>query len=143
MGVYSPRPSIRVATSPITRAAMDGYAVRATDTFGASERSPAVLQRAETVGPTASTRVHTGGELPKGADTVVMVEHAEEHGESLEVFDPVAEGENVAPVGEDVRMNQRLYEPVHRLDPTDCRFRPATRYESACDTNSAEYLVLQ
>jgi molybdopterin molybdotransferase len=101
------------------RAAMDGFAVRATDTFGASERSPAVLHTAETAGPDAATRVHTGSELPDGADAVVMVEHTEQMGDDLEVLDPVAEGENVAPVGEDVEEGQQLYEAGHRLRPSD------------------------
>ena len=101
------------------RAAMDGYAVRAVDTFGASERSPAVLRRSEAAGPEAAIRVHTGSELPAGADAVVMVEHVDERGGELDVFDPVAEGENVAPVGEDVETGQHLYEPGHRLGPAD------------------------
>ncbi|WP_135821015.1 molybdopterin molybdotransferase MoeA [Halostella litorea] len=101
------------------RAAMDGYAVRAADTFGASDRSPAVLRPADAVGPDRATRVHTGSELPEGADAVVMVEHVEAVGGDLEVFDAVAEGENVAPVGEDVSAGRTLYEPGHRLRPSD------------------------
>jgi molybdopterin molybdotransferase len=101
------------------RAAMDGFAVRAADTFGASRRSPAVLRQEETLDPGTATRVHTGSELPEGADAVVMVEHAEIVGEEIEVADPVAAGENVAPVGEDVRAGRELYEPGHRLRPSD------------------------
>ena len=101
------------------RAAMDGWAVRAEDTFGASDRSPAVLRPAESVGPNAAVRVHTGSELPDGADSVVMVEQTDEIAGELEVFDAVAEGENVAPVGEDVEAGQRLYEPGHQLRPSD------------------------
>ena len=101
------------------RAAMDGWAVRAEDTFGASDRSPAVLRRADAVGPDAATRVHTGSELPDGADAVLKVERTEPVGDDLEVFDAVAEGENVAPVGEDVEAGQRLYDPGHRLRPSD------------------------
>ncbi|WP_306053028.1 molybdopterin molybdotransferase MoeA [Natronococcus wangiae] len=106
------------------RAAMDGYAVRAADTFGASERSPEVLRigdREEAVGPDAAVRVHTGSALPDGADAVVMIEHVDELEEfdELEVADAVAEGENVAPVGEDVEEDQRLYEAGHRLRPSD------------------------
>ena len=74
------------------RAAMDGYAVRAADTFGASDRSPALLRSDETVGPERATRVHTGSELPDGADAVVMIEQVEAVGGDLEVFDAVAEG---------------------------------------------------
>ena len=118
------------------RAAMDGYAVRASDTFGASDRSPAVLRIAERggdrtddgdhatadrVSPGAATRVHTGSALPEGADAVVMIEHVEELASvgELEVEDAVAEGENVAPVGEDIEEGQTLYEAGHRLRPSD------------------------
>jgi len=101
------------------RAAMDGWAVRAEDTFGAADRSPAILRRADAVGPDAARRVHTGSELPDGADAVVKVERTEPVGDDLEVFDAVAEGENVAPVGEDVEAGQRLYDPGHRLRPSD------------------------
>jgi molybdopterin molybdotransferase len=98
------------------RAAMDGYAVRAADTFGASERSPAVLRGDET------ERVHTGSPVPAWADAVVMIEQARSPGETadeVEVFDAVGEGENVAPVGEDVSEGQPLYDPGHRLRPSD------------------------
>ena len=101
------------------RAAMDGWALRAEDTFGASDRSPAILRPAEEVGPDRAVRVHTGSELPDGADAVVMVEAVDRLGDELEVFDAVAEGENVAPIGEDVEAGQRLYEPGHRLRPSD------------------------
>ena len=108
------------------RAALDGWAVRAEDTFGAADRSPAVLRRADAVGPDAAERVHTGSELPDGADAVVMVEATSPVGEDLEVFDAVAEGENVAPVGEDVEAGQRLYGPGDRLRPSDLGLLKAT-----------------
>jgi molybdopterin molybdotransferase len=104
------------------RAAMDGYAVRAQDTFGASSRSPAVLrehEREEPVAPEAATPVHTGSELPDGADAVVMVEETERLGGEVEVFDAVGEGENVAPPGEDVEAGQPLYDAGHQLRPSD------------------------
>ncbi|WP_231185115.1 gephyrin-like molybdotransferase Glp [Haladaptatus sp. DYF46] len=102
-----------------SRAAMDGYAVRAQDTFGASGRSPEILRGAEEIVPGAAVRVHTGSELPDGADAVVMMEETDEFGEEVEVFDAVAEGENVAPVGDDVEVGQSLYEAGHRLRPSD------------------------
>jgi molybdopterin molybdotransferase len=111
------------------RAAMDGFAVRAADTFGAGDRSPAILRERASpeepdddppeVGPDEAVRVHTGSELPPGADAVVMVEHTDTHRDEVEVFDAVAEGENVAPAGEDVEREQALYEPGHRLRPSD------------------------
>lgn len=103
-----------------TRAAMDGFAVRAEDTFGASDRSPTVLQESDSVvGPNQAVRVHTGSELPEGADAVVMVEETDMIAGEVEVFDAVAGGENVAPPDEDVSQGQRLYEPGHRLRPSD------------------------
>lgn len=101
------------------RAAMDGWAVRATDTFGASERSPTILRESSAIGPNEAVRVHTGSVLPSGADAVVMVEQTEQHGEDVEVFDAVAKEENVAPIGEDVEEGQLLYEPGHQLRPSD------------------------
>ncbi|SEO29480.1 molybdopterin molybdotransferase [Halogranum amylolyticum] len=102
------------------RAAMDGYAVRAQDTFGSSDRSPSVLREGDDeVVPGEAVRVHTGSELPDGADAVVMIEQTDAVGDELEVFDAVAEGENVGPVGEDVAEGETLYEPGHRLRPSD------------------------
>jgi molybdopterin molybdotransferase len=104
------------------RAAMDGYAVRAEDTFGASGRSPAVLREDDgdgVVAPGEAVRVHTGSDLPDGADAVVMIEETEPVGSEVEVFDAVAEGENVGDVGEDVAEGQELYEPGHRIRPSD------------------------
>ena len=111
------------------RAAMDGWAVRAEDTFGAGDRSPAVLREADRegpVGPNEAARVHTGSELPEGADAVVMVEHTDRFGDEVEVFDAVAGGENVAPPGEDVAADQPLFEPGHRLRPSDLGLLKAT-----------------
>ena len=111
------------------RGAMDGFAVRAADTFGASDRAPEVLRQADpegttdpgeiTLGPGEAARVHTGSELPAGADAVVRVERTDLFAGEVEVFDAVAEGENVAPQGEDVEEGQRLFEPGHRLRPSD------------------------
>ena len=121
-----------------TRASMDGYAVRACDTFGASNRSPAVLSRHDDgagaadeprepesrgaergVAPGEAIRVHTGSELPEGANAVVMIERVENDGTDLTVFDAVAEGENAALSGEDVAEGQRLLDAGHRLRPSD------------------------
>ena len=119
----------RRAVPHYDRAAMDGFAVRAEDTFGAGDRSPAVLRERDRedeadgpppeVAPGDAMRVHTGSEIPPGADAVVMVEQTERYGEDVEIFDAVAEGENVAPTGEDVEAGQTLYEPGHQLRPSD------------------------
>jgi molybdopterin molybdotransferase len=113
------------------RAAMDGFAVRAEDTFGAGDRSPNRLEiaadaaaggpgePADPIGPGEAVRVHTGCELPAGADAVVKVEQTEAVATDVEVFDAVPEGENVAPAGEDVADGQHLFDPGHQLRPSD------------------------
>ncbi len=118
----------RVLAEPVTatravpnepRAAMDGYAVRASDTVGASDRSPTRLRPADEVGPGAAERVHTGSALPDGANAVVMIEHVERTDADISVREAVAEGENVRPTGEDVAADQHLFDRGHRLQPAD------------------------
>jgi molybdopterin molybdotransferase len=112
------------------RSTMDGFAVRAADTYGASEGLPAYLVLAGEVpmGRPAglelragqAARVHTGGMLPAGSDAVVMVENTQQLDDAtVEVVRPVAIGENVIPVGEDVRAGQPLLPRGHRLRPQD------------------------
>jgi molybdopterin molybdotransferase len=112
------------------RSTMDGFAVRATDTYGASEGLPAYLTLAGEVpmGRAAeleiragqAARVHTGGMLPPGGDAVVMVENTQQLDEAtIEVVRAVAVGENIIPIGEDVRAGQPLLPRGHRLRPQD------------------------
>jgi len=114
------------------RAAMDGWAVRAESTFGASERSPAVLRTVED-GPVRNdeaVRVHTGSEIPEGADAVVKIEAVEAVGDEIEVFSRAAEGSNVGPIGEDVESGTELYEPGHQLRPSDLGLLKSTGIET-------------
>jgi molybdopterin molybdotransferase len=94
------------------RATMDGYAVAASSTFGASESSPAWLEIAGTIlmgdtpkfslNPGQAAKISTGGMLPKGADGVVMVEHTEEIDElSVEIYKSVAPLQNMIDASED------------------------------------------
>jgi molybdopterin molybdotransferase len=133
----------RVLAGPVTptrpvphydRAAMDGYAVVAEATFGASDRSPNVLRvrdpeddeaasgdgtGATTVDSRTAVPVHTGSELPDGADAVVMIERTERFGDEVEIAGSVTAGENVSPVGEDVPGDADLFADGHRLRPSD------------------------
>lgn len=118
------------------RSTMDGYAVRAADTHGASGNLPAFLQvigevpmgqAAEIVLQLGQAAiVHTGGMLPETADAVVQVEHTEViSGQStvnsfeIEVFRAVAAGQNVLQVGEDMRQGQEILPAGHLLRPQD------------------------
>lgn len=123
------------------RSTMDGYAVRAADTFGASESLPAFLQVVGEVpmGQSAAVElslgqaaiVHTGGMIPASADAVVQIEHTQlVSGEQLsvisdqfpfeiEVLKSVAVGQNVLQVGEDVQLGAEILPAGHILRPQD------------------------
>jgi molybdopterin molybdotransferase len=112
------------------RAVVDGFAVRAADTFGASASLPAYLRlsgevlmgrAAEgTVQPGETFRIATGGMLPTGADAVVMVEYTSMAGDELvEVFRAAAPGEGLVAVGDDLRRGQPILRRGHRLRPQD------------------------
>jgi molybdopterin molybdotransferase len=109
---------------------MDGYAVRAQDTFGAGDGMPAYLKVGGEVPmgrtpdvkvrPGEVARIPTGAILPEGADAVVMVEHTHVVDPTMiEVYRPVAPGENVVQVGEDVKHGERLLPKGHCLRPQD------------------------
>ena len=112
------------------RATMDGYAVQAADTFGAGVAAPQYLEikgevpmgRAPARGlePGEALRVPTGSMLPAGADAVVMLEYTAEHPDgTLEVRRPVAPGENVLQIGEDVDKGEVLFPAGSRLRPQE------------------------
>ncbi len=113
-----------------SRSTMDGYAVRAQDTFGATEALPGYLNIVGEIpmGVPASGAVHsqeamkiaTGGMLPDGADAVVMFEQtAPVDDRMIEVMRAVAPGENVIQAGDDVQEGEVVLQMGHRLRPQD------------------------
>lgn len=139
----------RVLTTPLTaphdlpdfpRSTVDGYAVAALDTYGASEGLPALLDVVGEVamGEAAGVRldeaqcalVHTGGMIPPDANAVVMVEQTRRIDDTkvqaasfapytIEVNRPVAVGQNVILIGEDVRRGEPVLLAGHQLRPQD------------------------
>lgn len=112
------------------RSTVDGYAVNAADTYGASPGLPAFLTVIGEVamgkisdlrlGVGEAALVHTGGMVPAGADGVVMVENTQRvDAASIEVLRPVAEGENVIQIGEDIRTGDPILQPGRRLRPQE------------------------
>ena len=112
------------------RTTVDGFAVRARDTFGASDSLPAYLNLVGEVpmGGTPSFElgagqcalIHTGGMLPNGADAVVMIEYTQSAQSSeIEIFKSVADGENVINIGEDVAQNQLVIPQGTQLRPAE------------------------
>jgi len=112
------------------RSTMDGFAVRAKDTFGASSGAPAYLKLIGEVkmGESASTkvsqgetvRVSTGSMMPEGADTVVMVEYTEFlDDETVEITRSVAPGDNTVKKDEDLHIGEMMLHKGYVIRPQD------------------------
>jgi molybdenum cofactor synthesis domain-containing protein len=114
---------------PFDRSAVDGYAVQATDTFGASESRPKRLRvvGSTKTGAAARSRVRkgeavvvmTGAPMPKSADAVAMAEHTKIEGEHIAVLLPLTPGKNVSARGEDVRAGDTVLKRGQLLRPQD------------------------
>lgn len=108
------------------RAAMDGYAVKAKDTFGASQSLPAYLKMAgvvdmgkeatQTIAKGEAIRISTGGMMPPGADAVVMVEYTDEtDGGLVEIHRGVSPWQNVIQIGDDIKKGEPVFAQGRRL----------------------------
>ena len=118
---------------PFDRAAMDGYAIRAEDSFGASPNNPVLLKliksqrekgeesRVEEVeiGDGECFSIQTGMALQNGSNAVVMLEYTKERGSELEIFKPVTPGKNVSFKGEDVKKGEVVLKEGKRLRAHD------------------------
>ncbi len=115
---------------PFARAAMDGYAVIAQDTFGAGNFNPAQLRVLEVIHAAdiasaavvsgACTQVATGAPVPAGADAVVQVEDTELTGDVglVKIYQPVYPRQNISPQGRDIQAGQEVLAVGTRLDPS-------------------------
>jgi molybdopterin molybdotransferase len=113
---------------PFDRAAMDGYAVIAEDTFGASAGDPRTLRAIDRVftGQIAATPVQrgtcveiaTGAPLPEGADAVVMAEETDRTDDTVRVMTPVYPKQHVGRRGADITAGQALLTPGVVLNPS-------------------------
>lgn len=112
------------------RSTMDGYAVRAADTFGASQSLPTYLNCIGsvsmgkpaniTINQGEAIEIHTGGMLPFGTDAVIMIEHTQKINDAeIEVLTAIAPGENVIQIGEDITENDLILPSGHRIRPPD------------------------
>ena len=113
---------------PFSRAGMDGYAVRAEDTFGASRYEPKTLQVIEkvytgqvpsrTIEAGTAVEIATGAPMPAGADAVVMVEETEKAGDTVRVLTPVYPRQNVGRQGADIVVGQTVIARGDVLNPS-------------------------
>lgn len=102
-----------LSSPPFNKSAMDGYALRAKDTFGHSQTKPAHLTIEDRIGAGEMSsknlkkgeaiKIATGAPIPEGADAVVMEEYTVEDGNSLDVEMSLTPGENINPQGEDLK----------------------------------------
>jgi len=112
-----------------SRSTVDGYAVRASDTVGASESLPALLSISGSVAmgetsaiiivPGTCAYIPTGGAVPEGADAIVMIEHCEKIGDEVLVRRPVAKGDNIMAQGEDFSREEVVLSPGRCLSPRE------------------------
>jgi molybdopterin molybdotransferase len=114
---------------PFANTAMDGYAVRAADTVGASEATPVHLPVVAEVaaghpapralGAGEAMRIFTGAPMPDGADAIVMVERTArlDGGTAVALHVEVAAGLHVRPAGDDLRAGDAVFEPGEVLTP--------------------------
>ena len=113
-----------------SRSTVDGYAVRAADTFGCSEAIPAMLKlkgevlmgqsAAFSLGAGECAAVPTGGALPAGADAMVMLEYAEDFGGgTIAVQKPSAPGAHIIFRGDDVKAGQKVLKRGCQIQPKD------------------------
>ena len=113
---------------PFSRAGMDGFAVRAEDTFGANRYEPKSLRVVDKIytgevpkialEPGAAIEIATGAPMPQGADAVVMVEETERAGEDVRVLTPVYPRQNVGRQGADIVVGQTVIARGDVLNPS-------------------------
>lgn len=128
--VIAAPPSAAVDVPPFDRAAMDGFAVRAGDTFGAGRYDPKILRSIETVhtaqiatravGPGECIQMATGAPMPQGADAVVMVEETERvaGSDEVRVFTPVYPRQHVGRRAADIAIGQEVLRAGDVLNPS-------------------------
>ncbi len=118
------------ALPPFARSTVDGYAVLAEDTYGANTGLPAYLSlvgeirmgaRADIqISPTQAALIHTGGMIPQGSNAVVMLEDTQKLGtKEIEVYKPVASGDNILQEGEDIHKGDVVFTSGLRLRSQD------------------------
>jgi len=101
------------------KSAMDGYAIIAEDTFGASENNPIILNLVEgdEISSEECIKVCTGMPIPKGANAVVMKEYCNEEDDFLEVRWSSYPNENISRIGEDVKEGEIILKKGETINP--------------------------
>ena len=119
----------KIDSPPFDKALMDGYAVRAQDTFGVDESRPKKLKlmgKIEAgdipnffVENDTTVEISTGAPLPKGANAVVMLEYVKKNSNTIEIFKSVVPNENVMETGSDLRTGEIILRKGQRISAKD------------------------
>jgi len=130
----------RVNVPPFSRSAMDGYAVRAKDTYRASKLRPVPFKLRERIyagsvpkrmiAKSECSEIATGAMIPKGADSVVMVEDTERNKSQVLVSEAVHPGQNVSRMGEDISKGTKIVSKGELLNPSKIGAIAAIGHES-------------
>jgi len=117
------------AIPPKDNSAMDGYALRAGDTSGASEESPAMLEVIEEIpagtipekriGPGQAARIMTGAPLPEGADAAVRMEDTRKDGGRVAILVEARQGQDIRLAGEDVQPGEKVISRGEVIRPAE------------------------
>ncbi len=117
------------STPPFDRAAVDGYALKAKDTFSASRQNPVMLDVTDAVyagglpqkmvNAGECIQVATGAKMPRGADAVVMIENVSREGNRIKVIKSTSPGSNIAPIGEDIKKGELVLKEGYFLSPAN------------------------
>ena len=131
-----------MSVPPFDRAAMDGYAVKAEDTRGASSGRPRTLKLVQTLHAGESStkalstgecvQVATGSPIPRGADAVVMVEFTERNDGSVDILEPARVGESISLKGEDIEKGQVILKGGGQLSPAKIGVLAALGKKEVC-----------
>lgn len=121
------------------RSAMDGYAIKAEETFGFSETNPAHLKIVDRIGAGKKSevivkngeavKIATGAPIPKGANGVVMEEYTYENGDNLEILTSITPHENVSPAAEEFRKGDLILKSPKHLRPQDVGIIASAGYD--------------
>ncbi|BDH80123.1 MAG TPA: molybdopterin molybdotransferase MoeA [Methanothermobacter sp.] len=138
--VNSRRLTSKLDSPPFDKAAMDGYAIKAEDTFQARADNPIKLKVIDAIsaGNVSNVKVRngeaikiaTGAPIPEGADAVIMEEYTNQEGNEIEVLQPTSPGENIAPKGEDIKAGETILEPGTVMRPQELAITASAGYNT-------------
>ena len=111
------------------RSAMDGYAIRAEDSFEVSQNTPKLIKiiddikiseiSEKTLGENEAIKLATGSPIPDGANAVIKVEDTKRMGDEIEIYTSLTPGKNVQKMGEDLKLGDTILESFHQIRAQD------------------------